>query len=148
MTRSNKIKKQTSFCTWICLYFLCRTPITNLSSVHAVISRMSLGKLSFSITRLWYLPAMNGLCNIKQICQSYKNISLRCDQCKKCINSALSLGGYSILLHGFPTWHMQTHIKMEGLYGVKPGYIKIPIDAVYIKQIMGNPYMESMRLKI
>ena len=47
--------------TWICLYFLWRAAMINPSSVHATISRASCGKLSFSITRLWYLPAWNGL---------------------------------------------------------------------------------------
>jgi hypothetical protein len=37
------------------------------SSVHAVTSNSSLGKLSFSITRLWYLPAVKGLQKVKDI---------------------------------------------------------------------------------
>lgn len=43
-----------------CLYLLCRAPMISPSSVHAV-SLSSLGKLSFSITRLWHLPAVKGL---------------------------------------------------------------------------------------
>jgi len=47
--------------TCICLYFLWRAAITRPSSVHAVTSSSSLGNVSFSITRLWYLPTMKGL---------------------------------------------------------------------------------------
>lgn len=53
--------KRTCAQTWICLYFLWRAAMINPSSVHATISRASRGKLPFSITRLWYLPAWNGL---------------------------------------------------------------------------------------
>jgi hypothetical protein len=35
--------------------------MTSPSSVHAVISKASCGKLSSSMTKLWYLAAVNGL---------------------------------------------------------------------------------------
>jgi hypothetical protein len=49
------------YITCRCLYFLWRAAIMRPSSVHAVTSSSSPGKLSFSITRLWYLPAVKGL---------------------------------------------------------------------------------------
>ena len=54
-------EKEEQYLTCRCLYFLWRAAITSPSSVHAVITSSSSGKLSFSITRLWYLPATNGL---------------------------------------------------------------------------------------
>ena len=47
--------------TWMCLYFLWRAAMISPSSVHAVASRASCGKVSSSITKLWYLAAVKGL---------------------------------------------------------------------------------------
>lgn len=58
-------------CTCKCLYFLWRAAIISPSSVHAVTSSSSIGNVSFSITRLWYRPAVKGLKAVTVI--SYNN---------------------------------------------------------------------------
>lgn len=47
--------------TWMCLYFLWRAAMISPSSVHAVASKASCGKVSSSMTKLWYLAAVKGL---------------------------------------------------------------------------------------
>jgi hypothetical protein len=45
----------------MCLYFLWRAAMISPSSVHAVASKASCGKVSCSMTKLWYLTAVKGL---------------------------------------------------------------------------------------
>jgi hypothetical protein len=54
-------KTLTNMSTWMCLYFLWRAAMMSPSSVHAVASKASCGKVSFSMTKLWYLAAVKGL---------------------------------------------------------------------------------------